>query len=163
MQVEHPAAKMLVMASQQQEQEAGDMTNWVLVFAGALLENAEELLRMVGRFSRVLYLKTWDYHYLHQFTLQLLPSVLTNLAIYLLIILHIADLILHLYFNEVVIYQEKYFVLAVYFPLSLRFIPDFEQTTEFHSSRSWLNLDILWGWNHFIMKSCVCYKFLRDI
>ena len=57
MQVEHPAAKMLVMASQQQEQEAGDMTNWVLVFAGALLENAEELLRMVGRFSRVLYLK----------------------------------------------------------------------------------------------------------
>lgn len=38
---------MLVMASQQQEQECGDGTNFILVFAGALLENAEELLRMV--------------------------------------------------------------------------------------------------------------------
>ena len=46
-QVQHPAAKMLVMASQQQEQECGDGTNFVLVFAGALLENAESLLRMV--------------------------------------------------------------------------------------------------------------------
>jgi len=34
------------MASQQQEQECGDGTNFVLVFAGALLEDAEELLRM---------------------------------------------------------------------------------------------------------------------
>jgi len=46
-QVQHPAAKMVVMASQQQEQECGDGTNFVLVFAGALLENAEQLLRMV--------------------------------------------------------------------------------------------------------------------
>ena len=46
-QVEHPAAKMLVMASQQQEQECGDGTNFVLILAGALLENAEELIRMV--------------------------------------------------------------------------------------------------------------------
>ena len=46
-QVQHPAAKMIVMASQQQEQECGDGTNFVLVFAGALLENAEQLLRMV--------------------------------------------------------------------------------------------------------------------
>jgi len=38
---------MLVLASQQQEQECGDGTNFVLVFAGALLENAEQLLRMV--------------------------------------------------------------------------------------------------------------------
>jgi T-complex protein 1 subunit theta len=41
LEVEHPAAKMLVMASQQQEQECGDGTNFVLIFAGALLENAE--------------------------------------------------------------------------------------------------------------------------
>jgi T-complex protein 1 subunit theta len=46
--VQHPAAKMIVMASQQQEQECGDGTNFVLVFAGALLEEAEELIRMVS-------------------------------------------------------------------------------------------------------------------
>ncbi|ESO94856.1 hypothetical protein LOTGIDRAFT_189106 [Lottia gigantea] len=46
LEVQHPAAKMIVMASQQQEQECGDGTNFVLIFAGALLSNAEELLRM---------------------------------------------------------------------------------------------------------------------
>lgn len=46
LEVQHPAAKMLVLASQQQEQECGDGTNFVLVFAGALLEQAEQLLRM---------------------------------------------------------------------------------------------------------------------
>ncbi|XP_038078312.1 T-complex protein 1 subunit theta-like isoform X2 [Patiria miniata] len=46
LEVQHPAAKMLVLASQQQEQEIGDGTNFVLVFAGALLEYAEDLLRM---------------------------------------------------------------------------------------------------------------------
>jgi T-complex protein 1 subunit theta len=46
LEVQHPAAKMLVLASHQQEQECGDGTNFVLVFAGALLENAEHLLRM---------------------------------------------------------------------------------------------------------------------
>lgn len=46
LEVQHPAAKMLVLASQMQEQEIGDGTNFVLVFAGALLEAAESLLRM---------------------------------------------------------------------------------------------------------------------
>ncbi|XP_071955274.1 T-complex protein 1 subunit theta-like [Antedon mediterranea] len=46
LEVQHPAAKMLVLASQQMEQEIGDGTNLVLILAGALLENAEELLRM---------------------------------------------------------------------------------------------------------------------
>ncbi|PFX16094.1 T-complex protein 1 subunit theta-like [Stylophora pistillata] len=46
LEVQHPAAKMLVLASQMQEQEVGDGTNFVLVFAGALLDAAEELLRM---------------------------------------------------------------------------------------------------------------------
>jgi T-complex protein 1 subunit theta len=45
--VQHPAAKMIVLACQQQEQEVGDGTNFVMVFAGALLEQAESLLRMV--------------------------------------------------------------------------------------------------------------------
>ena len=46
-QVEHPAAKMMVLASQQQEQECGDGTNFTLIFSGALLEHAEDLIRMV--------------------------------------------------------------------------------------------------------------------
>jgi T-complex protein 1 subunit theta len=45
--VEHPAAKMLILASQQQEHEVGDGTNFVIMFAGKLLEKAEYLLRMV--------------------------------------------------------------------------------------------------------------------
>ena len=44
--VVHPAAKLLVMASQQQEAELGDGTNMVIVFAGELLRKAEELIRM---------------------------------------------------------------------------------------------------------------------
>lgn len=44
--VVHPAAKLLVMASQQQEAELGDATNLVMVLAGELLRKAEELLRL---------------------------------------------------------------------------------------------------------------------
>jgi len=44
--VQHPAAKIAVMASHQQEEECGDGTNLVILIAGALLEQAEELLRM---------------------------------------------------------------------------------------------------------------------
>jgi len=44
--VEHPAAKLMVLASQMQEAEVGDGTNFVVIFAGALLEAAEELLRL---------------------------------------------------------------------------------------------------------------------
>ncbi|RIB16193.1 chaperonin-containing T-complex theta subunit Cct8 [Gigaspora rosea] len=46
LEVVHPAAKLLVMASQQQEQEVGDATNFVIIFAGELLQKAEYLLRM---------------------------------------------------------------------------------------------------------------------
>jgi len=42
----HPAAKLLVMASQQQEAEMGDNTNLVLIFAGELLKKAEQLITM---------------------------------------------------------------------------------------------------------------------
>ncbi|XP_055855686.1 T-complex protein 1 subunit theta [Episyrphus balteatus] len=44
--VEHPAAKLMVMASQMQDAEVGDGTNFVVIFAGALLEGAEDLLRL---------------------------------------------------------------------------------------------------------------------
>lgn len=44
--IEHPAAKLIVLASQMQEMEVGDGTNFVVVLAGSLLEQAEELLRL---------------------------------------------------------------------------------------------------------------------
>ncbi|KAG8860124.1 T-complex protein 1 subunit theta [Tulasnella sp. 330] len=44
--VVHPAAKLLVMASQAQEAEMGDASNLVLIFAGALLKHAESILVM---------------------------------------------------------------------------------------------------------------------
>lgn len=44
--VVHPAAKLMVMASQQQEAEIGDATNMVIVLCGEMLKKAEELLRM---------------------------------------------------------------------------------------------------------------------
>lgn len=46
LEVEHPAAKLMVLASQMQEQEIGDGTNFVIIFSGSLLEAAEHLLRM---------------------------------------------------------------------------------------------------------------------
>lgn len=47
LEVEHPAAKLLVLASKMQEAEAGDGTNFVIIFAGELLHAAEGLLRLV--------------------------------------------------------------------------------------------------------------------
>jgi len=53
LEVVHPAAKLLVMASQQQEAEMGDATNMVIVFAGELLKKAEELIRMGLKTSEI--------------------------------------------------------------------------------------------------------------
>jgi len=44
MQIEHPAAKMLVDISKTQDTEVGDGTTTVVMIAGKLLENAEKLL-----------------------------------------------------------------------------------------------------------------------
>lgn len=46
LEVAHPAAKMVVMAAQMQEQECGDMTNFVITLAGELLSQAESLIKM---------------------------------------------------------------------------------------------------------------------
>lgn len=46
LQIEHPAAKILVMAAQRQEQEVGDGTNFVMQLSGSLLDKAAELIRM---------------------------------------------------------------------------------------------------------------------
>ncbi|KAF8455402.1 T-complex protein 1 subunit theta [Terfezia claveryi] len=46
LEVVHPAAKLVVMASQQQEAEMGDGTNIVIILAGEMLKMAEGLLRL---------------------------------------------------------------------------------------------------------------------
>eukprot|EP00189_Rhodosorus_marinus_P000140 CAMPEP_0113962182 /NCGR_PEP_ID=MMETSP0011_2-20120614/5760_1 /TAXON_ID=101924 /ORGANISM="Rhodosorus marinus" /LENGTH=545 /DNA_ID=CAMNT_0000973981 /DNA_START=84 /DNA_END=1721 /DNA_ORIENTATION=+ /assembly_acc=CAM_ASM_000156 len=46
LEIVHPAAKLLVTASDSQEQECGDATALVIVLAGELLEKAEDLLRL---------------------------------------------------------------------------------------------------------------------
>jgi T-complex protein 1 subunit theta len=39
--VNHPAARMIAMAAKMQESEAGDGTNFVISFAGELMQQAE--------------------------------------------------------------------------------------------------------------------------
>lgn len=46
MDVIHPAAKLIVMATEQQRKEVGDGSNLVCVLAGEFLNQADELLRM---------------------------------------------------------------------------------------------------------------------
>lgn len=46
LEIQHPAAKILVMATQRQEQEVGDGTNFVMQLSGTLLDKAAELIRM---------------------------------------------------------------------------------------------------------------------
>ncbi|KAJ3697478.1 hypothetical protein LUZ61_001183 [Rhynchospora tenuis] len=46
LEVQHPAAKILVLAGRAQQEEIGDGANLVISFAGELLEKAEELIRM---------------------------------------------------------------------------------------------------------------------
>lgn len=46
LEVQHPAAKLLVLAARAQQAEIGDGANLTISFAGELLEKAEELIRM---------------------------------------------------------------------------------------------------------------------
>jgi len=46
MEIVHPAAKMIVLASEMQEKEVGDGSNFVVCLSGELLMQAEKLLRM---------------------------------------------------------------------------------------------------------------------
>ncbi|VDM38852.1 unnamed protein product [Toxocara canis] len=46
LEIQHPAARMIIMASQMQEKQIGDGTNSVVMFAAALLEHASQLLNM---------------------------------------------------------------------------------------------------------------------
>lgn len=76
LEVQHPAAKMIVMASHMQEQEVGDGTNFVLVFAGALLDMAEELLRMGLSVSEVIE----GYEMACKHALEILPDLVCSSA-----------------------------------------------------------------------------------
>lgn len=44
--IEHPAAKLILMGAIQQEREMGDGTNLVIILAGEFLRQAEELIRL---------------------------------------------------------------------------------------------------------------------
>ncbi|KAG2273211.1 hypothetical protein Bca52824_067766 [Brassica carinata] len=46
LEIQHPAAKILVLAARAQQEEIGDGANLTISFAGELLQNAEELIRM---------------------------------------------------------------------------------------------------------------------
>ncbi|XP_033144329.1 T-complex protein 1 subunit theta isoform X1 [Brassica rapa] len=46
LEIQHPAAKILVLAAKAQQEEIGDGANLTISFAGELLQNAEELIRM---------------------------------------------------------------------------------------------------------------------
>ncbi|KAL4941836.1 hypothetical protein BDV06DRAFT_173253 [Aspergillus oleicola] len=69
--VVHPAAKLLVMASQQQDAEMGDGTNLVIVLAGELLKKAEELLRLGLKTSDI----TLGYEKAQNFALKVLEDL----------------------------------------------------------------------------------------
>lgn len=71
LEVEHPAAKLMILASQMQEQEIGDGTNFVIIFCGALLEAAEDLLRMGLTPSEV----TEGYELALEKALEILPTL----------------------------------------------------------------------------------------
>ncbi|XP_031103845.1 T-complex protein 1 subunit theta [Ipomoea triloba] len=46
LEIQHPAAKLLVLAGKAQQEEIGDGANLTVSFAGEVLQNAEELIRM---------------------------------------------------------------------------------------------------------------------
>uniref|UniRef100_A0A915Q5C0 T-complex protein 1 subunit theta n=1 Tax=Setaria digitata TaxID=48799 RepID=A0A915Q5C0_9BILA len=76
LEVQHPAAKMLVMATQMQEKQIGDGTNTVVIFGAALLEHASQLLNMGLSPSEIAdgYEKAVDK------TLEILPSLVVKKA-----------------------------------------------------------------------------------
>lgn len=74
MEVAHPAASMLSLAAQMQDQEYGDGTNLTITFAGELLKQAEELLVQGLHPSEVVA----GYKTAFDFTQQLLPKLVVH-------------------------------------------------------------------------------------
>lgn len=92
--VVHPAAKLLVMGSQQQDMEMGDGTNMVIILGGELLKKAEELLRVGLKTSDIVQgfekaqnfalkvLEGGDYSFLEDFLVSTRLQLLTNFKLY---------------------------------------------------------------------------------
>merc|ERR1711988_816333 len=74
MEVQHPAAKMLVLAAHMQEQEIGDGTNLVVTFGGEALHQAEELLRKGLKPAEIVS----GYSMAHKKTLEFLEQLATS-------------------------------------------------------------------------------------
>merc|ERR1719230_999530 len=71
LEVAHPAAQMLSLASQMQDQEIGDGTNLTVSFAGELLKLAEELLHSGLHTSEIIS----GYKIAYQKTMEILPTL----------------------------------------------------------------------------------------
>jgi len=74
LEVVHPAAKMVALASDMQEQECGDGTNFVVTFAGELLSKALDLLRSGVHISEVVE----GYERAFQFCLDQMPQLVCH-------------------------------------------------------------------------------------
>lgn len=74
LEVQHPAAKMLVLAGEMQEYEYGDNTNFVISFAGELLKNSEELLRNGLHTAEIVA----GYQRAFEKTLEILPTLVVH-------------------------------------------------------------------------------------
>ncbi|KAK9471774.1 chaperonin Cpn60/TCP-1 family [Dipodascopsis tothii] len=70
----HPAAKLLVMASQQQQVEMGDATNLVIILAGELLNQAEGLLRIGLHTADIIQ----GYELAQKYALEVLPELVVD-------------------------------------------------------------------------------------
>ncbi len=71
LEVQHPAAKMLVLAAEMQQAEFGDNTNFVISFAGELLKLAEDLLKQGLHVAEIVS----GYQRAYEKTKQILPSL----------------------------------------------------------------------------------------
>jgi len=71
LEVAHPAAKILTLASEMQQQEFGDFTNFVISFAGELLKLSEGLIRQGLHTAEIVS----GYQRAYEFTLKTLPSL----------------------------------------------------------------------------------------
>jgi len=74
LEVQHPAAKMLVMACEMQQSEYGDNTNFVIAFAGELLKLAEDLLKHGLHTAEIVA----GYQRAYERTLELLPTLVVK-------------------------------------------------------------------------------------
>lgn len=74
LEVAHPAAKILVLASEMQQNEYGDNTNFVISFAGELLKLAEDLLKDGLHTAEIVsgYQRAYDK------ALEILPTLVVN-------------------------------------------------------------------------------------